>query len=433
MAPALTWRVPVLVLLGLAPVVLVPGTLTVLLWVGVVVLAVAADWALAPSPGVLRLERRPGSPVRLGESSATTVLVTNPGTRRVRVLVRDAWPPSAGAVDNRHRLVMPGGERRAVTTTLTPTRRGERVADRVTLRVPGPLGLAARQGSRPVPGTLRVLPAFPSRKHLPSRLARLRLIDGREAVRTRGQGTEFDSLRDYVRGDDVRSIDWRATARRTDLVVRTWQPERERRVVIVLDTSRTSAARVLDQPRLDTAMDAALLLAALTHRAGDHLDLLAGDRAVRTRVPRDTVRQRGVAAVVDAFVPLQPALVEADWRTLAGAVAQTSRRRSLVVLLTSLDSAATEESLLPVLPTLTAHHRVVVASVADPALDTLRQDRDSLDAVYDAASAERTVVLRHRTAQALRNLGVTVLDEFPDDLAPRLADHYLLLKSQGLL
>ena len=116
---------------------------------------------------------------------------------------------------------------------------------------------------------MRVLPPFHSRKHLPSRLARLRELDGRAAVRVRGQGTEFDSLREYVRGDDVRSIDWRASARTRTVVVRTWQPERHRRVLLVLDTSRTSAGRVDDVPRLDSAMDAALLLAALASRAGD--------------------------------------------------------------------------------------------------------------------------------------------------------------------
>ena len=117
---------------------------------------------------------------------------------------------------------------------------------------------------------VRILPPFLSRKHLPSRLAKLRELDGLLPVLIRGQGTEFDSLREYVVGDDVRSIDWRATARRADVVVRTWRPERDRRVVIVVDTGRTSAGRVgVDPtasdpggwPRLDWSLDAALLLA----------------------------------------------------------------------------------------------------------------------------------------------------------------------------
>ena len=154
-------------------------------------------------------------------------------------------------------------------------------------------------------GHLRALPPFHSRRHLPSRLAQLRQLDGRSAVRTRGQGTEFDSLRDYVDGDDVRSIDWRATARRRSTVVRTWQPEKDRHIVLVLDTSRTSAGRVGDVPRLDAAMDAALLLAALASRAGDRVDLIAGDRRVHRKVVGSS-RTTLLADLVTAMSPWSP-------------------------------------------------------------------------------------------------------------------------------
>ena len=104
----------------------------------------------------------------------------------------------------------------------------------------------------------------------------------------------------YVAGDDVRSIDWRATARRSEVVVRTWRPERDRRLLLVVDTSRTSAGRVGDVPRLDAALDAALLLTALAVRAGDRVDLLAMDREVRAAVEgigRNEVLPRMVDAV----------------------------------------------------------------------------------------------------------------------------------------
>ena len=224
-----------------------------------------------------------------------------------------------------------------------------------------------------MPGAVRSLPPFESRKHLPSRLARLRELDGRSAVRVRGQGTEFDSLREYVRGDDVRSIDWRASARTRNVVVRTWQPERDRRVVLVLDTSRTSAGRVDDVPRLDSAMDAALLLAALAARAGDRVDFVAGDRRVRRRL-RSAGARDIAARLQDAMADLEPVIAEADWDALAGAVQGLGRQRALVVLLTPLEPSAVEEGLLPVLPALTRHHRVVLASVRDPELDRLADD-----------------------------------------------------------
>ena len=428
----ITWRVPVLVLLGIGVVLLRPQGSTVLFWLALVVVLVLADLLLAPSTRLLSVVRRTTGPVRQGQPTATVLAVHNTGTRAIRGALRDAWQPSAGAVGNRHRIRLTGGGSTDVTTTLVPTRRGDRRTDRVTARSLGPLGLAARQGTLEAPGTVRVLPPFHSRKHLPSRLARLRELDGRSAVRVRGQGTEFDSLREYVRGDDVRSIDWRASARTKDVVVRTWQPERDRRVVIVLDTGRTSAGRVGDIPRLDSAMDAALLLAALAARAGDRIDFVAGDRTVRAR----TKGRHGndvLAALQDTMAELEPVLAETSWHALVGALDGLGRHRALVVLLTQLEPSAVEQGLLPLVGPLTARHKVVVASVRDPALARIAAARSDATATYHAAAAEQAIAHRDRTARLLAALGVDVLDEDADRLPVVLADHYLSLKARGLL
>jgi uncharacterized protein (DUF58 family) len=302
----------------------------------------------------------------------------------------------------------------------------------VTIRTVGPLGLAGRQVSLDVPATLRVLPEFASRRHLPSRLARLRELDGRAAVQLRGAGTEFDSLREYVIGDDVRSIDWRATARRNDVVVRTWRPERDRRVLIVLDTSRTSAARVLDAPRLDASIEAALLLAALASRAGDRVELVAYDRRVRARVA-GVSGPRLMPAIADALAGVEPALVETDWPGAVEVVRERLTQRSLVVLLTTLEPAAVEQGLLGVVGQLTERHRVVLASVRDPEVEALRIGRHNAAEVFDAAAAERAGLERAAVGVRLRQRGVEIVDALPDDLAPRLADTYLALKAAGRL
>jgi len=429
---ALTGRVPLLLLLGTAALVLRPEGSTLLAWVGGALVLVAIDVALAASPTAVDVHRLPVRQVRLGDTGASTLLVTNTGGRRLRGVLRDAWQPSAGATSNRHDLDLGSGDTHRVTTALTPTRRGDRRAEHVTVRSSGPLGLAARQRSWQVLGSVRALPPFTSRRHLPSRLARLRDIDGRSAVRVRGQGTEFDSLREYVRGDDVRSIDWRASARNRSVVVRTWQPERDRRVVLVLDTSRTAAARSGDVPRLDAAMDAALLLAALADRAGDHVDFLAGDRQVRARV-RSGGNKGVLSSLVDGMADLEPVLGEANWPRLAGAITSLGRRRALVVLLTSLDPPAIEHGLLPVLPVLTQHHRVVVASVKDRDLSEMSRARADATQVYAAAAAEQALGRRQHAAAVLGRLGVDVVDAEPDDLPVALTDHYLMLKSLGRL
>ncbi|MCW2814495.1 MAG: hypothetical protein JWN84_1950 [Nocardioides sp.] len=428
---AITGRVPLLVLLGLVAVLVRPTAGTVWLWLLLVLLLCGLDLLLAPRPSVLAFSRRPAAPVRRRHPSASELAVANTSTRTVQGVCRDAWQPTAGATGNRHRLRLAPGDRTVLTTPLLPRRRGDLRAVGVTVRLAGPLGLVARQQTLDVPGVVRSLPPFDSRKHLPSRLARLRDLDGRSAVRVRGQGTEFDSLREYVRGDDVRSIDWRASARTSNVVVRTWQPERDRRVVLVLDTSRTSAGRVDDVPRLDSAMDAALLLAALAAKAGDRVDFVAGDRRVRSRLR--TSGTRVAADLQDAMADLEPVIAEADWDALVGAVQGFGRQRALVVLLTPLEPSAIEEGLLTVLPTLTRHHRVVLASVRDPELDRLTAARSSIDEVYDAAAAEQALGRHRRTSELLTRLGVDVVDADAELLPPALADHYLSLKARGLL
>ncbi|MCX4634730.1 DUF58 domain-containing protein [Streptomyces platensis] len=400
-------------------------------------IAILCDLALAAPVRKLHFTRTGDTTVRLTGEAHTHLTLTNPSRRTLRAQIRDAWPPSSfrpgsDIPASRHTVRIPAAERRRLTTTLHPTRRGDHHAVRVTVRSYGPLGLAARQGSHHVPWTLRVLPPFTSRKHLPAKLARLRELDGRTSILTRGEGTEFDSLRDYTPGDDTRSIDWRATARRQNLAVRTWRPERDRRILLVLETGRTSAGRVGDIPRLDASMDAALLLGTLAARAGDRVDLLAYDRRVRASVQGRTARDL-LPALTDALAPLESELIEADARGLAATIHRRTPRRSLIVLFTGLDAAPVEEALLPVLPSLTQRNELIVAAVADPRIEEMAAGRHTPQAVYAAAAAEQTRAARRHTADRLRHHGITVIDSTPAHLAPDLADTYLTLKSSGRL
>ncbi|GAB2493436.1 DUF58 domain-containing protein [Nocardiopsis aegyptia] len=409
------------------------GAVVTAVAMGLLVALIVLDVLLAASPRALRLSREGDTSLRLGDSATVSVTLTNPSRRRLRGSVRDAWPPSAHASPRSRALAVDAGERRRVTTTLTPTRRGDARAAGLTVRSVGPLGLAGRQRTLSAPWTVRTLPPFHSRRHLPGKLSRLRELEGQHTAMVRGQGSEFDSLRDYVPGDDVRSIDWRATARGDGVVVRTWRPERDRRILIVLDTGRTSAGRVGDTPRLDHAMDAALLLAALAGKAGDRVDFLAYDRRTRAQV-RSSGKGSQVGRIVEAMAPLEAELVESDPAGMVGTILGTQgRARKLVVLLTDLNAAALEEGLLPRLPALTSRHLLMVAAVRDPAVDAMAEERGSADAVYRAASAERTLDERRRVTAELRRLGVEVVDADPEHIAPALADAYINLKAQGRL
>ncbi|MDE8585444.1 DUF58 domain-containing protein [Arthrobacter sp. NQ4] len=429
---AVSGRFVAVVLLGLVPVLLFPGWLTVFTTAAVLVALLGVDLLLAGSPRRVGAVRAEPENVTLNNAVEAVLTLRNGGTRRLRGSFRDGWQPSAGAQNPIQAIDVPAGESRRFAVRLRPVRRGDLAAPHVTIRSYGPLRLASRQRTIDCPGSVRVLLPFHSRRHLPSKLRKLRELDGKAAVQIRGAGTEFDSLRDYVRGDDVRSIDWRATARRSSVVVRTWRPERDRRVVMVLDTSRTSAARIADETRLDTGIEAALLLGVLAERGGDRVDFVAFDR--RTRARAGSAGQGNILGrLVQAMAPLEAELIEMDWPAVPAQVRAVSAHRSLVVLLTSLDSGAPEEGLLPVAERLASQHVVVVAAVRDPQLGTMLRERSDATGVFRAAAAERALLQRAAVTAELRRYGAEVVDAEPHDLPPRLADMYIRLKAAGRL
>ena len=435
----LTFRTPLLVAAGVVPVVLlslagVDAWLATAAWVVLVAILVLADVAAAPDPRAIRVERRGARRTLLGQPVTTELVLANAGARTVRARVRDAWQPTAGAPAERRRVVLPPGERRRIAVGLLPRRRGELVSEFVVIRSEGPLRLAGRQARIASRGAIRVLPPFTARRHLPSRLARLRELDGNTSVQVRGQGTEFDSLREYVRGDDVRSIDWRATARATTTMLRTWRPERDRHVVIVVDTGRTAAARVRDGVRLDAAMEAALLLAALANRAGDHTHLLMFDRVTRARVTR-VDGPALLPAMVDAMASVQPQLVDTDWDAAIAEMRTLTSRPSLVVLLTAQDAPESARGFLGSLPALTRRAHVLVGTVSDSpeSLPADREARPDAADVYRAAAVERADRDAARVAAAVARAGAEAISAGPDDLPPKIADRYLALKAAGRL
>ena len=429
---SLTPRAALVALLALPVIVLWPQWWVLLVLLALWALVVLADALRAADPRRILVRREAPAQVRLGGTVPGRLLLTNPTARRAWLEVRDAWNPTAGLDDQHSRLVVPPQERRAVAQAFTPTRRGEHRCRPLLLSSAGPMPLARRSARAEAPGRMLALHPFGSRRHLPSRVQRLREIEGLAAIHQRGQGTEFDSLRDFVDGDDVRSIDWRATARRRSVVVRTWRPERDRHVLIVVDTSRTSAGRLGESTRLDAAFDAALLLTALAGQAGDRVDLMCVDRIPHVSVLGST-RTKVLHDMVAATAAVDPALVETDWERAASTIAERSRRGSLVVLITPVEASVVHTGLLPVAARLAKDHPLLVASVADPALEELAAGRGDLEAVYRAAAAERARAERTGVSHALERVGAHVVDAPPERAPQALADAYLALKAAGRL
>jgi uncharacterized protein (DUF58 family) len=415
-------------------VVPVAGLWPLLVVNAVLLVAAALDAAAATDPARFELRRDLPPALVLGGSGELSWTVRNPTGRRVRVQLADGLAPSLRAPTRRFGGAVPPGARLSATTTLRPARRGRFDLDAVTVRVPGPLGIGARQRTVSVPGVVRVHPVFRSRDEAELRITRARILEvGLRSARGRGGGTDFDQLREYAIDDEVRRIDWAATARAGRAMVRTYRAERNQNVLLLLDTGRTMAGRVAEVPRLEHAMDAAMCVTAVASRLGDRCGLVTFDRRVRTVVPGRAGRAQ-LGRVSEALYDLEPDLVESDYTGVFTEVLARFRRRALIVLLTDLVEQAVGESLLPALPILARHHLVIVAAVRDPDVAAWAvEPPEDAPTAYRAAAAVGALEERARATARLRSLGATVVDAAPGDLAPRLADEYLDLKATGRL
>jgi uncharacterized protein (DUF58 family) len=193
------------------------------------------------------------------------------------------------------------------------------------------------------------------------------------------------------------------------------------------------AARVAGVPRVEHAMDAAMMLTAVATRLGDRTGLVAFDRTVRAVVPPSAQRAQ-LGAVTSALYELEPALAESDFHGAFTHAVGRFRRRSLLVVLTELAEAQVTETLLPALPVVARRHLVLIGAVRDPEVVRLatRPVLEPADA-YARVAALDALERRRRTVHLLRSAGATVVDALPGRLAPELADAYLGFKATGRL
>lgn len=445
--PVPVWRLAALAAVLAVVVLLAPfGARTSLLAVNVALLAAAAiDWARAPRPARLQVARDLPAVVALDGEAAVTWSVTNPTGRAVRVRLADQLAPSLRPDSRTARVTVAAQGRAQVGTRLRPSRRGRFSPTTLTVRVEGPWGLVARQADRHLPGELRVYPPFRSREEAELRITRARILDvGLRSAAGRGGGTEFDQLREYTIDDEFGRIDWAATARIGKPIVRSYRAERNQTVLCLLDTGRVMAGRVRARgspgggddagvPRLEHAMDAVMMLTAVSTRLGDRAGLVAFADTVRGVVAPGQRRDQ-LGRVTAAMYDLEPRLAESDYR---GAFAETLarfRRRALLVVLTELAEQAVAETLLPALPLIVRDHVVLIAAVRDPDVDRWAHAAPAgAGAAYRKAAAVRSLDARRRTIAGLRGLGAVVVDATPGRLAPELADAYLHVKATSRL
>jgi uncharacterized protein (DUF58 family) len=415
---------------ALAPITLVVGLIVAnVLLIGLLLFDI---WQ-APHPSALGIERFAPSALTTHEVGRVTFRLQNPGNRSLSVAVRDATPRSGARtpVVHRNRIGSHGG---MLEAQIVPGRRGRLELGPVTVRVSGPIGLGGRQATLPIVDTVRVYPALPGRSEVELRIERARMLQsGQRSSRHRGGGTDFDSLRDYHPDDEFRRINWTATARAAKPITNLYREDRDQQIVLLLDAGRTMAGTIAGLSRFEHALDAAIALAELATRAGDHVGVMAFASGVEAtlspRGGRDQPRR-----ALELLFDLEPSLDPTDYRGAFGTLLSRHRRRSLLVLFTDLTEESVMQPLFDALPVLLPRHLLMIGSIVDPEVLAWRSALPgSYEDAYLAAAAAQSLSARNRASAHLRSRGVIVEDREPGRLTGALADRYLQIKSAARL
>lgn len=395
------------------------------------VLAIVAVFDLLASGARLSVAREVVTVQAAGRAFSVGLRVDNQTGRALRIRLVD--DPPGGPPEATIGGLLARGASERFTYDLTLRDRGAHVFGPITVRWRSRLGLFERQRRFAIPDTVKVYPTF---RQLRSWGVLAREDERRAPVRVRrkpGGESEFERLRPYVRGDSHRHVDWRATARRRSLVTREFGQESDQNVLFLIDSGRMMSAEWRGRSAFDHALEAALLLGQVALRHGDRVGLLTYDRAIQCWQPPRGGARAGVR-LVRASYDLRASLDEPDHALALRWVSQRVRRRSLIILLTSVIDPANAAATEAVVRIVGRRHLPLCVWLRDAGLDALvdapRPDRG---AHFVAGAAAELLAERARQLRSLERRGAMVLDAHPDRLTPGLLASYLEVKARRLL
>jgi uncharacterized protein (DUF58 family) len=426
---ALAWvAVAIAVVAGFAP----PMRRPLFVLDGVIALAAALD-AVLVRRRLLEVERDVAPIFSVGRANPVTLHVRNRSGRAVRGLVTDDPLPDMETAGLPGAFALAPHAAATLRYEATPTRRGPRTFGSVAVRYHAPLGLFARQERTELPASVDVYPDVHAARSL-EMLRRQGRQDARfGSLRVRGGDTEFERLRPYQRGDEVRHVDWRASARRDDLTVRQFQADSNQNVVFAIDIGRGMRGESGGITSVDHALNAALLAADVALRGGDKAGLMAFDDTPRAFL-RPTGGRTGARKLTRAVYALEAGMAATDYRAAMTFLQSQVRVRSLFVLFTNLLDPRSAKDLASSLRSLLPRHLPLCVLMQDLDVEALAADpaRGESDLYVRAAAAE-ALAWRDGLVRSLQRSGVLVLDAAPADVTPELVKRYLEIKARRLL
>jgi uncharacterized protein (DUF58 family) len=387
-----------------------------------------------PRPGELEVTRRWGGVAALAAPVEITIELRNRARVPIFAVVTDDAPE--GLRDEPAPLEMhaPAGGVGRASYSVVPRRRGVARMGRVWLRYGGRFGLAERWAVAPVEQDVCIYPDLEQARHNALFLFRSRQPQAeRRRERRRGRGHEFESLRDYLSGDDYRDICWTATARRGKPISKVYQAERSQTVWLLLDAGRLLRARVAALSKLDFAVNAALGLAQVALYSGDRVGLLSYGRKVQCRLaPANKPGQLRALADALALVASEP--LEADHYRATETLLRLEKRRSLVIWLTDLAETATTPEVVECAAALTGRHLVLFVVVGQRELAELAAARPAASReMYRYAAAQEVIQQRELLLRRLRVHGALAVEFQPAELALAVINRYMEIKERSLL
>lgn len=432
-------RPPLLVtaaLLGLAGIVaaLSPGIAG--LWpyaAALFLVAASVDAAAAARVKAPTIERELPRSMSLATWVDLKIKIRNDSARRsLRMQVFDHYPETFIVKELPQSVIVASGHFRDIAYLARPTERGLFEFAGIELRIASPLGLWWRKRFTPAQNSVRVYPNFSTITKLLAYEVDHRLqLPGMRLRRRRGEGTEFDQLRDYREGDSLRSIDWKATARISRLIARDYQDERDQQVLFMIDAGRRMLAKDAELSHFDHSLNAMLLLSYVALRRGDAVGLMTIGGGRVWLPPRKGLQ--AINGLLNHVYDVQPSMHEVDYLAAATEVSVKLRKRALVVLLTNVREEDSDD-ILAATGLLQRRHLVIVASLREAALDeTLaRQVRDFDDALL-YAGVDQYLETRRESHDLLRARGVYVDDCACSELPAAITNRYLAIKRAGAL
>ena len=371
----------------------------------------------------------------VGAETEVSVNIRNAQPHAIALIIKDEYPPQMKLSGLREaKIRIAARTSAALVYGLTPARRGQFEFGQIAVRFLSRLNLVWCQTNVGEATTVKV---YPNMRR--AREAELKALGARSLVAThrktswRGEGREFESLRDYVRGDELRHISWTATARRGKLTTRQYQIERDQTILIAIDGGRLMTARIEQETKLDSAVHAALALMSAAGRAGDNAGLLVFGRKIKSFLPPSRGREH-MDAVLESLYAVEPEMIEPSYSRAFEFIAANSKRRSLVVLLTDLVDEEGSKELLASLKLLRPRHLPLVVTIADRDLRSVVAEAPAtVKDLFTQSVAEEIMYLREAALRRVESQGGLALDVTAAALAPALLEKYLQVKERGLL